>query len=38
VGWITFGNENKSEVEIKKLSVELMGISKRWKYNNDKNS
>ena len=36
--WIIFGNENKSEVEIKKLSVELMGIFKRWKNKNDKNS
>jgi len=36
--WIIFGNENESEVEIKKLSVELMGIFKRWKNKNDKNS
>ena len=31
VDWIIFGNDNESEVEIKKLSVELMGIFKRWK-------
>ena len=37
VDWIIFGNENESEVEIKKLSVELLGIFKRWKNENDKN-
>ena len=36
--WIILGNDNESEVEIKKLSVELMGIFKRWKNKNDKNS
>jgi|TARA_B100001939_G_C16751340_1_gene534119 hypothetical protein len=37
VDWIIFGNENETEVEIKKLSVELLGIFKRWKNKNDKN-
>lgn len=37
VNWIIFGNKNESEVEIKKLSVELMGIFKRLKNKNDKN-
>ena len=37
VDWIIFGNENESEVKIKKLSVELLGIFKRWKNENDKN-
>ena len=31
VDWIIYGNENESEVEINKLSVELMGIFKRCK-------
>ena len=37
VDWIIFGNENETEVVIKKLSVELLGIFKRWKNENDKN-
>ena len=37
VDWIIFGNENEMEAEIKKLSVELLGIFKRWKNKNDKN-
>ena len=27
--WIIFGNENETEVEIKKLSIELLGIFKK---------
>ena len=37
VDWIIFGNENETEVEIKKLFIELLGIFKRWKNKNDKN-
>ena len=37
IDWILFGNKKPEDIEIEKLSTEIINIIKRWRQQSDKN-